>query len=137
MAEAKDKTRETETRSKIRETGERVRDYVEDYTHIGEELTRVVRETYLNGFQLALSLWERNLKIFGRQIDHLISIQEGYANLIGTVNPWVSTSHSQDNQSVTSHIEKLFSLQRDYIDQIKNLSEKGIQQVDREVKERA
>ena len=137
MAEPKDKARETETRSRIRETGERVKDYVEDYTNIGEELTRLVRESYLTGFQLALSIWERNLKMFGRQIDQLISIQEGYANLIGTVNPWVGTSRSHDNQSVNSHIEKIFSLQRDYIDQIKNLSEKGIQQVDREVKERA
>lgn len=127
MAEAKNRS--------VRETKERIKDYTEEYTDIGQDLTRLVRESYLESFQLGLSLWERNLKIIGKQADRWISAQEGYTRLIGKFNPWSDNSRSENGQSVSGQIEKIFSLQRDYIDQIKNLSERGMQQADRELRE--
>jgi hypothetical protein len=127
MAEAKNKS--------ARETKERVKEYTEEYTDIGQELTRLVRESYLESFQLGLSFWERNLQIFSKQVEQWMSAQEGYTRLIGTVTPWSGSSRSANGQSVSAQIEKIFSLQREYVDQLKNLSERGMQQVDRELRE--
>lgn len=127
MAETKNKS--------VRDAKERVKDYTEEYTDMGQELTRLVRESYLESFQLGFSLWERNLKTIGKRVERFMSMQEGYAKLMETFNPWSGNSHSENGHSVSGQIEKIFSLQRDYIDQVKNLSEKGMQQVDRELRE--
>lgn len=127
MVEAKNKSG--------RETKERVREYTEEYTDMSQDLTRLVRESYFESFQLGLSFWERNLKIIGKQAEQWMSIQEGYTRLMGKSNPWNGNSHAENGQSVSSQIEKIFSLQRDYIDRIKNLSERAQQQTNGELRE--
>jgi hypothetical protein len=124
MAEAKEKP--------VREVKERVREYRDEYADISTEFTRLIRESYLTGFQIGLSLWERNLKAIGRQIDQWVSAQESYARLMEAVNFWGGNSKPISNQ-----IEKIFALQRDYVNQMRSLSERGIQQMDEELRERS
>jgi hypothetical protein len=56
--------------------------------------------------------------------------QDVYSSLLQMVN--VRSTDSFLNKDL---IEKTFSIQKDYIDQIRNLSERGIQTIDREVRE--
>lgn len=91
---------------------------VRDYTDIARELTGLVKENYLRGFQLGLSLWEGNLKIINNQIDQWATVQEGYTMLmrelterfpIEPVNFFGSNSKFANNQ-----VERIIALQKDY-----------------------
>jgi hypothetical protein len=45
-------------------------------------LTGLVKENYLMGFQLGLSLWKENLKVINNQIEQWVAVQESYATQI-------------------------------------------------------
>ena len=133
MANAKNRGKEvkSEVKRKARETGEMVRDYTEDSVDIAKELTKQVRDSYLTGYKLGLSLWENNLKMINEYVGQWVSLQqELYTSLIDMVNP------KSDDVYFGNHlIERTFSLQREYIDEVRNLSEREIERLDREVKE--
>jgi hypothetical protein len=133
MAEAKNKGKAArdEARRKTRETGEMVRDYTEDSVDIAKELTKQVRDSYLTSFKLGLSLWENNIKMVNEYIGQWLSLQqELYTSFVDMINP-----RSGDVYFGRDLIERAFSLQRDYIDEVRNLSERGIERVGGEVRE--
>jgi hypothetical protein len=135
MAEAKNKGKAArdEARRKTRETGEMVRDYTEDSVDIAKELTKQVRDSYLTSFKLGLSLWENNIKMVNEYIGQWLSLQqELYTSFVDMINP-----RSGDVYFGRDLIERAFSLQRDYIDEVRNLSEREIERVGGEVKEAA
>ncbi len=90
---------------------------VRDYTDIAKELTGVVKENSLTGFQICLSIWEGNLKLVTSHIEQWVEVQEGYANLMRDLfencpdeafNVWGCNS-----KLVSTSIEKLISFQKE------------------------
>ena len=133
MAEAK--SRGKEVRRKARETEDLVRDYTEDSVDIARDLTKQVRDSYLTSFKLVLSLWENNAKMINEFVGQWVSLQqEVYTSLMDIVN--LRSFRSGDLRFGNDLIERTFAIQRNYIDEVRNLSEREIDQIDREVKER-
>jgi hypothetical protein len=133
MAQAKNRTKDIrdEVKNRTEDTERLLRDYTEDSADIAKELTRQISESYLTSFKLGLSLWENNLKMMTEYFGQWLSVQRDvYSSLLQIVN--VRNAEPFFNKDL---IEKTFSVQRDYIDQIRNLSERGIQTIDREVRE--
>ncbi|HSE83976.1 MAG TPA: hypothetical protein VLB01_05465 [Thermodesulfobacteriota bacterium] len=130
MANAKSKARE-EVKGKARESEETVREYTEDSIEISRELTKQVRDSYLTSLKLGLSLWENNLKMINDVVGQWLSIrQEVYTSLYDVFTP-----KNGDPDFGRSLIERTFSIHRQYLDRIRDLSERGVQEAERELKE--
>ncbi len=120
-----------DARRKARETEEMVRDYTEDSVDIAKELTSQVRDSYLTSYKLGLSLWENNIKMVNDYVGQWISLQqELYTSFVDTVIPRSGNAYFGRDL-----IERAFSIQRDYIDEVRGLSEREIERVGEEVKE--
>ena len=132
MAQAKNRTKDVrdEVRNKTENTERLVKDYTEDSADIAKELTRQISDSYLTSFKLGLSLWENNLKMMTEYFGQWLSVQQDvYSSLLQMVN--VRNADPFLNRDL---IEKTFSVQRNYIDQIRNLSEREIQSINREAR---
>jgi hypothetical protein len=88
-------------------------------------------DSYLTSFKLGSSLWENNLKMMNEYVRQMVSIQK---NLF---TPLIDTANVRGADSLFSHnlIEKMFSIQRDYIEQIQNISEREVRRLNRGLKE--
>jgi len=98
-----------------------------DWTDIPRELTELVKENYLTGFQLGLSLWEGNLKILSNQIDLWMSAQEGYTKLMRELEkfpPEMASFWSNSLKPVNGQTDKILALQKDYSDAVLNTSDR-------------
>lgn len=132
MVSSKNKARKTreEVRSKAREAEDTVREYTEDSLDITRDLTRQVRDSYLSSLKLGLSLWENNLKMMNNFVGQWLSVkQELHTSLTDMLHP------NGDLRLGSSLIERTFSLQREYVDRLRDISESGVEQVERELKE--
>lgn len=104
---------------------------VEEYIDIAKDLTKQLSDSYLTSFKLGLSLWENNLKMINQYIRQFVSMQKNmYTPLIDIAN--VRSGGSPFNNNL---IEKMFSIQRDYIEHIGNTSEREVQRLDRKLRE--
>lgn len=127
MANTKKKARE-EVKNQARRSSKTVRDYTENYENIASELTKQVRDSYLSSMKLSLSLLEDNFKMLNQFIGQWVSLQHQiYSSLVD-----VGGSQRDDVNFGKDLIDRAFAIQRDYIDEIRNLSERGIQKVHRE-----
>ena len=132
MAKSRNKVRETreEVRSKAREAEDTVREYTENSLDISRDLSRQVSNSYLSSLKLGLSLWENNFKMMNNFIGQWLSVkQELHTSLTDMLHP------NGDLRLGSSLIERTFSLQREYIDRIRDVSENGVERVERELKE--
>jgi hypothetical protein len=133
MANSKGKARDTREKvmSKAREAEDTVREYTEDSVDISRELTRQARDSYLSSLKLGISLWENNLKMMNNFIGQWLSVnQELYTSFVDTVIPRSGNAYFGKDL-----IEKAFSLQREYIDRIRDVSESEMEQAERQLKE--
>ncbi len=92
---------------------------VQDFKDIVRELTGVVRENHIMGFQLRLSIWEENLRILSSLIEQWVSVQEGYTTLMKNLFrklPSEAVNFWGDNSKFvsTSIIEDMLTIQKDY-----------------------
>jgi hypothetical protein len=132
MANSKGKARDTREKvmSKAREAEDTVREYTEDSVDISRELTRQVRNSYLMSLKLGLSLWENNLKMMNNFIGQWLSVKQGlHTSVTDMFHP------NGDLRLGGSLIERTFSLQREFIDKIRDVSESGMEQAERQLKE--
>ncbi len=129
MANTKKKARQ-EVKNQARRTSETVRGYTENYEDIATDLTKQVRDSYLSSMKLSLSLLEENFKMLNRFIGQWVSVQHQiYSSLVDMGNP-----HRGNVDFGKDLIDKAFAVQRDYIEEIRNLSEKGIQKMQQEAR---
>lgn len=101
---------------------------VRDYIDIATELTGLVRENYLMGFQFGLSLWEANLKVINKQIEQWMVVQESYAarirELIGRLPNEAVTFWGGNPKLVNNYLEGILSLEKDYASVVMNTSDR-------------
>jgi hypothetical protein len=100
---------------------------VRDYTDIAREIAGLVKENYLMGFQLGLSLWEGNLKIMSSQIEQWVAVQEEYTTLIRELGKSPTEAFnfwSGNSKFVNNHVEKIIAFQKDYSSTAINTSDR-------------
>ncbi|MBI4228145.1 MAG: hypothetical protein HY693_00340 [Deltaproteobacteria bacterium] len=99
-----------------------------DITNPVKELTGLVKESYLNGFEFAVSLWEENIKSLNTQVDYLInaekdyakSLKEFYSNLPKEVNPF----GNGNSKVLEDGVDRVVAFQKEYINAVRSLSDK-------------
>lgn len=87
-----------------------------------EELGRIGIENYMKGLEFLMSVWGDNLNLFNKQVDLLVSAQEDYTQVIKDLYNRLTPQHlyGQDSKGITTQIERMFVIQRDYINEMRN-----------------
>ncbi len=101
---------------------------VKDFTVPVKDLSGLVKENYLNGFDFTLSLWEEQVKAINSQVDYFLNAEREYANTVkqaysklpGEFSP-VSNGNSK---LVDEGFDRLISLQKEYAGTVKSISDK-------------
>lgn len=95
---------------------------VSNITRLIEELGRMGIENYMKGLEFLMSIWEDNLNLFNKQVDLLISVQEDYTQVIKDLYNRLTPQHlsGQDPKGITTQIEHMFVIRRDYINEMRN-----------------
>jgi molecular chaperone GrpE (heat shock protein) len=103
---------------------------VRDFTDTVKEITGVVKESYLNGLELALSLWEENLRVLNSQLDKWLSLQQDYVKagkeyyekFPKEMVPFLNGNA----KAVNEEVDRVMSFQKDYVDSVRSISDKFI-----------
>jgi len=93
-----------------------------DFTNSVKEITGLVRENYLDGLELSLSILEENRKALNSQVDQWFKFQQTYINAgrkLYEKFPKDIALFSNGNP-----VDSLIGLQKDYVDLIRKASEK-------------
>jgi hypothetical protein len=93
-----------------------------------KELSGLVKESYLSGFEFAVSLWEENVRSLNAQVDYLInaekdyakSLKEFYGNLPKEVNPF----GNGNSKALDDGVDRVVSFQKEYVNAVKSMSDK-------------
>lgn len=93
-----------------------------------KELSGLVKESYLNGVEFALSLWEENVKSLNTQVDYLInaekdyakSLKEFYSGLPKEVNPF----GNGNSKVLEDGLDRVVAFQKEYVNAVRSMSEK-------------
>ncbi len=109
-------------------SGKKETQRIKDVTNPVKEFTGLVKESYLNGFEFAVSLWEENLKSLNTQVDYLInaekdyvkSLKEFYSNLPKEVNPF----GNGNSKALDDGVDRIVAFQKDYVSAVRSLSDK-------------
>ena len=99
-----------------------------DVTNSVKELTGLVKESYLNGFEFAVSLWEENVKALNTQVDYVINAEKDYvkslrefcSNLPKEVNPF----GNGNSKALDEGVDRVVAFQKEYINAVRNMSDK-------------
>jgi hypothetical protein len=102
---------------------------VKDFTDTVKEITGLVRDSYLNGIELALSLWEENIKILNTQVDHWLDLEKDYINTLKDsyekFPKEIATFWDESSKTINGEVDRLFALQKEYIESVRSVSEKS------------
>ena len=99
-----------------------------DITGPVKELTGLVKESYLSGFEFTVSLWEENVRSLNTQVDYLInaekdyvkSLKEFYSNLPKEVNPFGNGK----SKAIDDGVDRIVAFQQEYITALRSMSDK-------------
>lgn len=100
---------------------------VKDLTETVKGLTGLVKENYLNGVELALSLWAENLKVLDSQVDQWFSFQQEY---VKTGKEWhkklpkeTETVFNGSSKAI-EELDRLVTFQKDYVKSVRTITDK-------------
>jgi predicted small secreted protein len=99
---------------------------VKDFAEMVKEITGLVKDSYLNGIEFAVSLWEENLKVLNSQVDQWLDVQQEY---IKAGKEFYERFPKEvvvfsDGKSV----DRFLAFQKDYIESIRRVSDKFIKE---------
>lgn len=99
---------------------------VKDFTEPVKELSKLVKETYLNTLDFSLSVAEENKKVFGKQLDYVIDAEVEYMNTVkgfyGKL-PKEDTSFAKiDTKAFDEGWAKVLEFQKNLVDSLKGMS---------------
>jgi len=95
---------------------------VEDYSEFLKGVSGLVKENYLSGLNIALSLWEENRKLVNAQVEQLFTVQKEYADQIKSTLE--KLSKDAPGFQLNGNFDKMTSAQREYVNLVKNVSDK-------------
>ena len=101
---------------------------VKDFTDSVKEITGLVKESYLNGVRLSLSLWEDNLKVLNAQVDQWFNVQQNYTNGIRKFYERfpkeVEALLDGNSIAMNGQINRIAAFQKDYVESARKVSDK-------------
>jgi len=102
---------------------------VKDLTETVRGITGLVKEGYVSGIGVALSLWEENLKILNAQVEQLLNLHQDYIKagreFYGKfpkegAAPW----NGNLQKTVNEGIDRFAAYQKDYVSSVRSVSDK-------------
>jgi hypothetical protein len=101
---------------------------IADITDVIKETNGLVKENYLAGFELTISLWEENLKVLSSQFDKWVASQKDCMNLMKDFQGKSSTEATNGwgigLKPLVAQTEWFVSLQKDYLESVRVMSDK-------------
>jgi hypothetical protein len=102
---------------------------VRDSTNAIMTATGLVKDNFLVGFELTISLWEENLGVLNNQFNKWLSLQRDYINLMKDVSEkfpddGMKMWSESFNPLISSPTDWFTSLQRNYLRSAQNASGK-------------
>jgi hypothetical protein len=99
---------------------------VKDYNEVVKGVTGLVRESYQNGFEFALALWEENLKVLNTQVDQWLNIHQDYTNSVKDIYEKFpkDVAGFWDGKGINNEFNRLLTFQKEYLGFFRNASEK-------------
>jgi hypothetical protein len=102
---------------------------VNDFTEAFHRLTGLVRENYLLRLEFGLSFLEESQKLADAQVEQFLATQKDYAEQAKATFerfPREAASFWNDSylKSLNGNFDRLSGIQRDYINLVRNISEK-------------
>ena len=95
---------------------------VKDFTEAVKGITGLVKENYLNGVELALSLWEENQKVLNAQVDQWLNLQQEFIKvgreLYDKLPKEVAIFSKGDS------VDRFVTIQKEYVESARKVSDK-------------
>ncbi len=95
---------------------------VGDFTEVFKELSGLVKENYLLGFETIASLIEENQKFVNSQLDQYLSLQKEFADSIKAA--YEGLPKGFNGLPFSSNFDHLTEVQREYVGLVRNLYDK-------------
>lgn len=100
---------------------------VKDFTEPVRELSRLLKETYLNTLDFSLSVAEENKQAFNKQLDYVIDAEKEYVSSVKDfygVLPKEDTPLGKiDTKAFDEGVERVLEFQKNVVDSIKGFSD--------------
>ncbi len=100
---------------------------VKDFTEPVKELSKLVKDTYLNTLDFSISVAEENKKVFNKQLDYVIEAEKEY---IGTMKDFYGSLPKEeypfakiDSRAFEEGLERVFEFQKNLVDSFKGISD--------------
>jgi hypothetical protein len=99
---------------------------VRDYTEMTREFTGIVKENYLNGVQLGVSLLEGNSKMINAQSEQLLAAQKAYYTTLTTeiVERFSTEAVNFWNYNSRNHLQRVISFRKVFSNVVMNTSDR-------------
>lgn len=99
---------------------------VKDFTGPVRELSKLVKETYLNTLDFSLSVAEENKKVLNKQLDYVIEAEKDYVNSVkefyGSLPKQNYPFAKVDTGAFDDGLEKIFEFQKNLVNSFKGIS---------------
>ena len=100
---------------------------VKDFTEPVKELTRLVKETYLNTIDFSHSVTEENKKMFQKQLDYALEAEKEYVNTVKDLFDKLPKDEMPfakvDGKAFDDGWVKALEYSRHVVDSLKNMSD--------------
>lgn len=101
---------------------------VKDSRNPVREVSELMRDNYINGVQVALSLWEENLNFLNAQGDRLFDFQQDYIKTVGEFYSKLPNElgpvGNRNSKLIKTGINLLAAFQKDNVGSIRSISDK-------------
>jgi len=99
---------------------------IKDFTEPVKELSKLVKETYINTLDFSLSVVEENKNVLNKQLDYVIDAEKEYFNSVkdfyGTLPASDYPFGKVDARAFEEGLTKVFEFQKNLVDSIKGIS---------------
>src|SRR5271167_2900723 len=100
---------------------------VKDFTEPVKELSKLVKETYLDTLDFSLSVAEENKKVFDKQLDYVIEAEKEYVNFMkdfyGSLPKEDHPFAKMDSRAFEDGFDKVFAFQKNVVYSYKGISD--------------
>ena len=100
---------------------------VKDFTEPAKELSKLVKETYLNALDFSLSIAEENKKVFNQQIDYVLDAEKEYVSSVkeffGTLPKDDLPIGKIDTKAIDEGWDRVLEYQKSFADTIRGISD--------------
>jgi hypothetical protein len=98
-----------------------------DFTQPVKELSRLMKETYLNTIDFSLSIAEENKKVLDKQVDYLMDAEKEYFSSVKDFYGMLPKDDlpfgKVDSKSFDDGWEKVLAFQKNFVDSFRGISD--------------